>query len=173
MSLATDIRAAWENGGEPPSKTSLLNFDIDPRSVPKSIQLSPAEQNQLAALKAHMRLVAKHDAFDASPQSLAAMVNSCTPRVRQAVALSREYAEHAEQTGGRTRLFEPKRELPKPDELDQRIIDRDAHERIVGGLHDRLNTREQQERIADTPPTMRDHVTASFDAAEQQEQQNG
>lgn len=168
MSLAADIRAAFVNGGDDaPNRTTLINYDIDPRSVPKPFDLTPEEADQLARLQKHIRVVAKHDAWDASKEgSLAGMVNKCLPRVKQAILASREFVERFDATGGRTQLFQERKELPKPDALDQKIIDRDYHEQIVGGIHDRLNTASKQSALADTHPTMRDAIEVAFTTSE-------
>lgn len=169
MSLSADIRRAFETGepDAPNRKATVINYDIDPRSVPKPFDLTPVEQDQLARLQKHIRIVAKHDAFDQSKEgSLAAIVNKCSPNVRAAIAASREFVERFDQTSGRMMPFDDRKELPKPDAIDQRIIDRDRHEQIVGGIHERLNTREAVERVNDSPPTMRDAIEVAFTTTE-------
>lgn len=178
-SLADQIREAFASGGDTPQrgdsptlrdsphKTTLLNYDIDPRSVP-DIHLTPGEANQLKAVQEHMRLVAKHDAWDQSAEgSLAGIVNKCSPAVRQAIAASREFVERFDQTGGKTELFGERRELPPRDEVTQKIIDRDYHESAVSSLHERMGT---SNSVPDSPPSMRDYVTAAAaDAATAEE----
>ena len=162
-SLKEQIRAAWESGGEPRIRTSLIKSD-HPERLPDHLELTPGEWQQLAAVKEHLRTVAKHDAWDQTPEgSAAAIVNKCTPNVRRAIALAKEYAENVEATGGRTELFQPRQEMPPVDPIDRKLQARSHHEEIVGGLHDRLGTADSQATLNDRPVNLRDVVTAAVD----------
>ena len=147
---------------------TMLNYDIDPNDVPTLRQLNPtpADFAQLEAARQHARLVAKYNAWDKMPEGgLAGLANKCTPTARKMHAISRELGQRLLECGGRVMPFEKPVELPKLDELDQRIVNRDAYEEAVVRLNERMDTQAQQERLNDEPLSMRDYVTAAVDTA--------
>ena len=174
MSLRDDIKRAAVEASAPRAQpedsgpVTMLNYDIDRDAVPTLRQLNPtpADFAQLEAAQQHARLVAKYDAWDKMPEGgLAGLANKCSPTARKMHAISRELGQRLVECNGRVMPFEKKVELPKLDELDQRIVDRDAFEEAVVRLNERMDTQAQQERLNAEPLSMRDYVTAAVDTA--------
>ena len=174
MSLKDDIKRSMAEVSTPQAQpedsgpVTMLNYDIDPNDVPTMRQLNPtpADFAQLAAAQQHARLVAKYNAWDKMPEGgLAGLANKCTPTARKMHAISRELGQRLVECNGRVMPFEKPVELPKLDELDQRIVDRDAYEEGVVRVNERMDTQAQQARLNNAPLSTRDYVTAAVDTA--------
>ena len=125
--------------------------------------------NDAQLLSEYLRLHAANGTIDQLPEgSINAVLNLVDPQTRRFLKEQQAKVENFRQSGGREMPFQPKRSL---DDLGidaniRKVMDRADTEDVTYKLHERMGTAEAQARINDAPPSMRDHINASYDLVE-------
>lgn len=147
-------------------KANLISLGVDQSRIPEKFTLTPAEQDQLKRVQEHIRLVARHNAWDKTPEgSINAIIRKCSPRVQETIRLNQQLVREADAAGYRKELFQPKKTIDDLglDKTTRAIMDRAETEDAISGIHERMGTAERQSEINDRPADLREQLSAAFD----------
>jgi hypothetical protein len=99
--------------------------------------------------------------------SLAGVFNQLSPAARTYLKEQQAKVANFRESGGREMPFQPKRyleDLNLPEHAVKTLAKADTDDGIRS-LHERMGTGEQQAKLNDRAPDIRDTLTAAFDAA--------
>ena len=132
---------------------------------------TPAEKQELKDIQDYLNSHARAGTLDRLPEgSINAVLNRASPNVRQHLMANQAIVSNFRSSGGREMPFEPKREipdLPLSKEVRQ-ILDQADTESVIYGLGERMGTAEDNASLNSGPPDLRETLSASFDAHQQE-----
>lgn len=129
-------------------------------------QPTPAEKQELADLTAYLRSFSGD--FSRMPEgSVNSVLNKASPNVRAHLAMNQDYVKEFRESGGRSMPFAEKRYLSDLDipKETRAIMQQADTEEVTHGLLTRMGTTPPD----NSPPSLREHIEASFDNTPQQE----
>lgn len=132
-----------------------------------SKHLTAQDRQDISNAQEYIRRHADMDFDRMLEGSIAGVFNQLSPAARDYIKQQQAKVSDFRESGGREAPFQPKRyleELKLPEHAVKTLAKADAEEG-VRALHDRMGTGEQQAKLNSEPPSMRDHITAAFDTA--------
>lgn len=138
-----------------------------------TIHLTQKDREDISDAQSYLKLHADMDFEHLPEKTLAGLFNQLSPAARDYLRSQQQKVADFRESGGREMPFQQKRYLEDmnlPEHVQKTVAKSDTEDGIQS-LHERMGTAEAQTRVNDRPASMRDHITAAFDAA--QEDSNG